>query len=175
MTISLTEMTDLARALLNADLAVEEADKALKDAKERARVIREETIPNAMQELGITSMVLETGQTLKVAQEVYASIPAAQKSAAFKWLNDNGFGGLIKVSVEADFGKGEAEEAKELLQELTGRGLTTSFSEDVHAQTLKAFLKEQIAKGNEELPLDLFGARPVWTAKVTEPTKKKSK
>ena len=51
-------------------------------------------------------------------------------------------------------------------------------SRDVHPQTLKAFLKEQLANPKTELTdaeraagmsllnLELFGARPVMTAKV---------
>lgn len=164
--ITLTEMSSLARALLDAEKRTKDAEQALKDAKERERVIREETIPSAMQEMGLESITLETGQKLKVQQEVYAAIPAANKQAAFKWLNENGFGGLIKVEVDASFGKGEQEKALELYQELTGRGLQASFDESVHAQTLKAFLKEQISAG-KDIPLDLFGARPIWAAKIS--------
>jgi hypothetical protein len=152
--------------LVDADAAVEDADQALKDAKERARSLREETIPSAMQELGLEELKLDTGQKLSVKQEVYASIPSCNKQAAFQWLNDNGFGGLIKVEVDTTFGKGEQEAAMELYKELSERGLTASFDENVHAQTLKAFLKEQISKGND-VPLELFGARPVWTAKIS--------
>lgn len=166
MSISLDDMASLARALVDADAAVEDADQALKDAKERARVLREETIPSAMQELGLEELKLATGQKLSVKQEVYASIPAANKQAAFQWLNDNGFGGLIKIEVDASFGKGEQDAAMALYQELNSRGLTASFGQGVHAQTLKAFLKEQLAQGTN-IPLDLFGARPVWTAKLS--------
>lgn len=163
--ISLDEMASLARALVDADAAVQDADQALKDAKERARLLREETIPSAMQELGIDKLELNTGQKITIQQEVYASIPAASKNAAFDWLNDNGFGGLIKVGVSTQYGKGEKEAAMTLYQELQQRGLTAKFDESVHPQTLKAFLKEQISAGTN-VPLDLFGARPVWTAKI---------
>lgn len=166
MSISLDDMASLARALVDADAAVEDADQALKDAKERARVLREETIPSAMQELGLEELKLVTGQKLSIKQEVYASIPASNKNAAFQWLNDNGFGGLIKIEVDASFGKGEQDAAMALYQELNSRGLTASFDQGVHAQTLKAFLKEQLAQGTN-IPLDLFGARPVWTAKLS--------
>lgn len=164
--ISLNEMSALARALLDAESKTKDAEQALKDAKERERLIREETIPSAMQELGLESLVLDTGQKLKVQQEVYASIPAANKQAAYRWLNDNGFGGLIKVEVGVAFGKGDQENALDLFNKLTGLGLQASLDEGVHAQTLKAFLKEQISQGND-IPLDLFGARPVWAAKIT--------
>lgn len=166
MTISLDQMAALARAMVDADASVEQAEASLKEAKERARILREETIPSAMQELGLEELKLDTGQKLSVKQDVYASIPSAQKDAAFQWLEDNGFGGLIKVEVAADFRKGEADQAAELFKELQQRGLQVGLDQSVHAQTLKAFLREQLAAGTN-VPLDLFGARPVWTAKLS--------
>lgn len=166
MSISLDDMASLARALLDADQEVDNAEQELKDAKEKARVLREETIPSAMQELGLEELKLSTGQKLSIKQEVYASIPAANKVQAYDWLNDHGFGGLIKVEVTAQFGKGEQEEAVRLSEQLRAMGLQPSLDQSVHAQTLKAFLKEQLAMGTN-IPLDLFGARPVWTAKLS--------
>ena len=165
MSITLDEMTTLARALVDAESAVEEAEKALKHTKEGARILREETIPSAMQELGIEKLELSTGQKITIAQEVYASIPASSKDEAHRWLEANGFGGLIKVGVTTQYGKGERDEALQLFSELQVRGLNAKFDEGVHAQTLKAFLREQISSGNN-MPLELFGARPVWTAKI---------
>ena len=49
-----------------------------------------------------------------------------------------------------------------LLREL---GLQPEVKQDVHAQTLKAWLREQLEQG-AEVDLELFGARPVWVAKV---------
>lgn len=164
--ISLSEMADLARALLEADSAVLAAEEELKDRKERARLLREETIPSAMQEMGLEELKLETGQKISVKQDVYASIPAASKGQAYNWLNENGFGGLIKVQVSATFPKGEQDAALELHKQLQQQGLQPELDQSVHAQTLKAFLREQISAGTN-VPLELFGARPVWTAKIS--------
>lgn len=164
--ITLSEMAELARALVDADKDVDKVEQDLKDAKERARVLREETIPAAMQEMGLEEVKLETGQKISIKQDVYASIPAASKGAAYDWLNEHGFGGLIKVEVSATFAKGEQDAALELHKQLQQQGLQPDLDQSVHAQTLKAFLREQIAAGNN-IPLDLFGARPVWTAKIS--------
>ena len=166
MSISLDSMAALARAMVDADASVEQAEVNLKEAKERARVLREETIPSAMQELGLEELKLDTGQKLSVKQDVYASIPSDKKDEAFQWLDENGFGGLIKVEVKTDYPKGEAQAAYALFEELQTRGIQARYGQNVHAQTLKAFLREQIAAGTG-VPLELFGARPVWTAKLT--------
>lgn len=166
MSISLEDMAQLARALVDADVEVDKADQALKDAKEAARMLREETIPSAMQEMGLEEVKLNTGQKISIKQEVYASIPAANKNQAYDWLNEHGFGGLIKMEVATQFAKGEQENAVTLLKTLQNMGLQPTLDQNVHAQTLKAFLKEQLARGTN-IPLDLFGARPVWTAKIS--------
>lgn len=51
------------------------------------------------------------------------------------------------------------------------RELEPQMDRGVHPQTLKAFLREQLSKsgGSDELPLELFGARPVWVSKITPP------
>ena len=165
--ISIDEVSMLARALLDADEAVKIAEGVLNSKKEQARVIREETIPSVMQELGLESLVLNTGQKLEVKQEVYCSVPKENKTYVYNWLDENGFGGLIKTEVTVSYGKNEKELADELQFELLNRGLEVVVDQNVHAQTMKAFLKEQLAKG-AKIPLDLFGARPVWSAKIKQ-------
>lgn len=167
MSVTLEELTGLARSFIEAESAVALAEEALKAAKEKARLLREETIPSAMQELGVESIVLETGQKLAVKQDVYATLTEDNKPQAFKWLVDNNFGGLIKTEVTTQYGREEYDTAVKLLQELHERGLTASLDETVHSQTLKVFLREQIAKGELDLPLELFNARPVFVAKIT--------
>jgi tagatose-1,6-bisphosphate aldolase len=171
-TITLNDVSALVTALADAEDEVAQAEQLLKDKKEAARFLKEESIPSAMQSLGLKQVVLETGEKVTIAQEVYASIPAENKAEAYAWLEDNGFGGLLKLSLAIEYGKGEKQEAIALFKELTERGIVPDLSEGVHAQTMKAFLKEQIAAGNEALPLDLFGARPVFVAKITQPKSK---
>ena len=164
--ISVNDMSNLARALIDADADCGKVECLLKEKNEKARLLREETIPAAMQELGLESITLNTGQKLTIKQDVYASIPKENKPIAFNWLNENGFGGLIKISVDVEYGKGEAEVALALYKELIERGLTANVQENVHASTLKAFLREQMSKA-AKIPMDIFGARPVWLAKIT--------
>lgn len=179
MTITVNELTAAAQMLVSAQDAVAEADLALKAAKEKERVLKEETLPGMMQELGVTKMGLTDGNEITVAQEVYASVPADRKEQAWGWLEANNFGGLIKTEVQVAFGKGELEDARKLLDDLASIGITNGvISRDVHPQTLKAFLKEQLANPKTELTdeeraagmsllnLEMFGARPVMTAKV---------
>lgn len=163
--MSLNEVSKLAHALVESDAVVERINSELKAAKERVRFLKEESIPGVMQELGIEKMKLDNGKTISIAEDVYASIPAAMKHAAHQWLVDHDFGGLIKTDVSVQFGKGERDDAVDLAKDLLGKGFQADVKEGVHAQTLKAFLREQLKAGTD-VPLDLFGARPVWTTKI---------
>lgn len=180
--ISLSQLTDAAGALLRAEQATEAAEAALKQAKEHERLLREETLPGIMRELGaekFTIVVDDTSYEISVKQEVYASVPEARKDAAYGWLEVNGYGGLIKTGVTLEFGRDELEKAQELVDELAELGYTNVLIDrNVNPQTLKAFLRERLAEpkteftaeeleqGMSPLSLELFGARPVDTAKV---------
>jgi len=163
--ISLTQMARLVRALINAEERVANAEKLLKENKEKVRVLKEESIPSAMHELGLEKLKLDTGQEISIKQDVYASIPKAEKEAAYRWLTDNGYGGLIKLDVTAKFGREESVVASAVYEKLIVEGHTASLTQNINAQTLKAFLREQITKATN-IPLDLFGARPIWTTKI---------
>ncbi len=163
--ITLEELVKAAEQLLDADAAAALAAEDLKAANKKARVLREETIPEAMAELNLDHFSIKGGRMVTVKQEVYASIPKDNEQAAFDWLNKNDFGAIIKTEVKSSFGKGEREEALKLSQELADRGIDNKFKEGVHHSTLKAWLKEMLRDG-KDVPMDLFGARPVMTARI---------
>lgn len=165
--ITLDAMTGLARALLDADEAVGLAEADLKTKVETARVLREETIPGAMQELGLTQIKLSTGQTVDLKSVVYASIPAANKEEAFAWLAEHGFDGLIKTDVSITWGREALKNAVAFFKRIRKKQPQAELIQAIHPQTLKAFVGEQLAKG-AELPMDTFGARAVFEARITK-------
>lgn len=170
---TLETLTTLANALVKADENTDAAEKSFKEAKEAARVLREEHIPSVFHELGIDEIKLESGAKFKITQDVCSTLSAATKPAAYDWLVENGHGGLVKTVVSSTFGKGEEEDAVKLSEELVRLGLDSNLKRDVHAGTMKAWLKEQLADGTPP-PMDLFGARPVFKATVKIPKPKKA-
>ncbi|NBQ49102.1 MAG: hypothetical protein EBV86_01315 [Marivivens sp.] len=163
--MTLDDLSEMCSALRSAQQAHEDAKLNLKQAAEQLRLLEEETIPGAMQELGFEKIVLETGEEIKCVQEVYCSIPRAMAHDAHAWLHDHGHGGLIKTEVKVNFGKDEWDDAEAFSYRLHEQGIPHDLGQKVHPQTLKAFVKEQLAQGTD-IPLELFGARPVYKAKV---------
>lgn len=120
------------------------------------RRIQEQDIPALMAELGMKKFTLEDGSEVKVAPFYSASISKERQDEAFGWLNENGFGDLIKNTVTAKFGKGQDDQAMSLLRNLVANGFNAETAKKVEPQTLKAWVKEQFEQGNN-VPTDLFG------------------
>lgn len=166
MVITLDALMAAARKLIEADAAVQKAEVALAERVAYAKTIREETLPNAMLELGLQRLVLNTGETLKLSQDVYASIPKAGQAEAFAWLVTHKFDGIIKTEVAVSFGKGDYKAALKIQAMLLKKRLPATCEQSIHHSTLKAFLRERMAEGSN-IPLELFGAWPVFTTKLT--------
>lgn len=157
---SLERIVALARLLRQHQVTVETLTDELTDAKEALRKVEQEDLPELMRELGLELMRLEDGSTVEVVNEVQCAITEAHRPAAHAWLQDNGFGGLIKTEVSVAFGRGEQAAALALAAQIGG-----TLKEAVHASTLKAFVKEQMEAGTK-VPFDLFSVFPYAKAKL---------
>lgn len=166
---SLRELTSLCQQLRNAEAELEDLDQKWKDKKEEVRRISEDDIPSLMTELGVSKIALESGEVITVKGEVEASLPkedVEKREAAFAWLEKNEHDGIIKTVVGLQFGRGELAQAKEVAKKLGDEtGKPVALERTVHANTLKAFVKERLAAG-EAIPMDLFQARAFQKAKV---------
>ena len=153
---SLKEMADLCAEQASLQEEMRQLEEQLKAKSNAVLKLSREIIPAKMQELGLESLTLKDGSSVKVKQLVQASIPVPRREEAFKWLRDNGHGDLIKNQVSATFGKGEDQSANEFIDNINSLGYEHIQKVWVEPMTLKAFVREQIAEGTE-LPMDTFG------------------
>lgn len=160
------EIAVLAERQLAQQYEVEQAELLLKAAQAALRQTQEIDLPNAMQQAGVSEIKLPTGEKITIKEDVYASIPKDERGElAYAWLRDNGFGDVIKNEVKVAFGRGEEEQAAALLAECKVNGWNNaSFAATIHSSTLKALIREQLAKG-KDVPLEMFGAIQ-WTKAV---------
>lgn len=156
----LQRVKELAKLMIAQRKVVEDIEAQLAQAKRDLAKIETEDLPELMREVELKSVTTDAGEVIEIVDEVSCGITEEKRFAAHKWLLDNGFGGLIKTEVVAKFGKGDYEKAMEAAQQIGG-----IVTESVHAQTLKAFVKEQMAKGTLP-PQDLFGIYPYSKAKL---------
>lgn len=170
---ALALVSSLAAIQLERERDVADAEDALNAAKDALRQVKEVDLPEAMKEAGVKTFTTVDGAVVTCKNEVQVNITEANKPAAFQWLIDNGFGGLLKLDVEIHFDRGDRDKAEKLAAQLSKKGIDTVVKQNVHPQTLKSFAKERIADTESEIvfPLDLFGARPYSVSSI-KPGKK---
>ena len=174
MSSELERVNALVQVFREQNARVDELEKALKAAKEAARRIETEDLPELMREVcpGINLVRLDDGDTVELTEDIQCGISEERKARAHAWLIENGFGGLIKTSVSAAFGKEERDKAVDAADKLSKIiDAPVELDESVHSGTLKSFLKEQLEAG-KKIPFDLFGIFVFNRVKVKEPKRK---
>ena len=150
------ELSELCTRLLELQKQITKCEDNIKKLRNEERLLSENEIPNLMQQAGISSLKLIDGSSVSFKPEYYAKIPVSKTDEAFDWLSSNGHGDLIKNQVSLTFGKSEDNLANSLVEDLKSKGHNVSQKKKVEPMSLKAFVKDEIQKGNN-LPMDLFG------------------
>lgn len=149
-----------------AEFELESLEERVRDLKKRLETIYEEDLPILMDEAGVDRIGIPAHGNLPAmdaklspffSANIAANWDAERRNAAFRWLEANGSGDLIKTEVAVAFPRGKHEEAKSLAEELSAKGIAPTFKETVHSQTLTAWLREQLESGAELPPLETIG------------------
>jgi len=154
---NLTGLAKLAKRAKLLEKELDELESVTKERKDQLRKLLEQTIPEALAELGMSSFKMEDGSAIDVKAFYSASIPAARKAEAYEWLREHGYDDIIKNTVSVRFGRGEDELSARLINLLMQEGYPVQQAEKIEPMTLKAWVKEQVERGNE-FPSELFGA-----------------
>ena len=150
------ELSELCTRLLELQKQITRCEENIKNLRSEERLLSENEIPNLMQQAGISSLKLIDGSSVSFKPEYYAKIPVSKTDEAFDWLSSNGHGDLIKNEVSLKFGRSEDNVANSIVEDLKSKGHNVSQKKKVEPMSLKAFVKDEIQKGNN-LPMDLFG------------------
>jgi hypothetical protein len=166
----LTRVRDLVEEQRRLEVFIEHLESELSLAKGALEKVQEEDLPAVLQEFGLSEMKLSDGTKIVVKQEYYATIKEQHRNAAFAWLEANGHGDLIKHDVSLSFTKGQDEYAKKAMDLLADEGFSYHDKQQVHPQTLRAFVREQIEAGRE-LPMEEFSVHVKQIAKLNKEKK----
>lgn len=140
-------------------------------------VLIEKTIPDAMREVGLKSFALSNGFSIELETFRHASVKKEDEPKFLKWLEENGFGGIIKRIITISFGKGEEAWANKFLRDLAKRKkpLPAERKDGVHSSTLKSFFKERLeeeAAGkvpeNKKLPREIVSVHEATRAVLVD-------
>jgi len=151
-----TGIAALARRAKTLEKEISEIEETLNERAEQYRKLTEQTIPEAMAETGMKKFVMEDGSMIDIKPYYGASIPKARQAEAYQWLRDHGFDDIIKNTISVRFGRGEDKLSVRLLNLLGTQGYPAEQAQKVEPQTLKAWVKERVEKG-EVVDTELFG------------------
>lgn len=171
---TLERLTTLALEAQKLETEIAETEDELTKKCGQLEQILKNFIPTIMDELGMDSFKLKDGSEISVKNVVYASISDEHKPEAFQWLEDHNFDGIIKTKVLSSFGKDEIDDAKEALTMLQEAGYEATMDRSIHAQTLKAFVRERLEAG-DKIPITTFGVFEYKLAKITLPKKSRGR
>ena len=161
----LAHLQELAELQFAAEQEIVRLEDDLRIAKQELRILSEQTIPDAMEELDILEFKTATGMSISVGRSL--SVGKLTNPAALRWLEENGHAGMIKSDISVPFSRGDKDDAAALVAKLQEDGLAPRMQEHVHAQTIKSFLRSQLEEG-AAIDLTMFGAyeRPVAKIKL---------
>jgi len=162
-----SDIAESCNKLLETQKKILTAEEELKKLKDVETTLSEQTIPNLMQQAGISMLKLADGSSVEVKPFFSARIPASKSEEAFEWLRNEGHGDLIKNQITMEFGMRQDNEAKALLDELKQRGLTVQQKTSVHPSSLRGFVREQISELGKDVPAELFGTYVANKTKIT--------
>lgn len=93
------DLKDMAQWMIELKRELEEASGVKVSIGKLFDRLRQEIIPNKMEDMGIISANLEGIGRIGVTADMWTSIPINTKEAAYQWLKDNDFGDIIKPAV----------------------------------------------------------------------------
>jgi len=145
-------LEDLAGEMLFFSKTIAKKTKELEELQKKYDTFCKYIIPDLMDELQLKKITLTNGMTISVIDDIACSIKQEKQEEAFKWLNNNNLN-IVKKGVY--FGC-DQESATKVLDFMEENEILGVIDQKVHSATLKATIKEELAKG-KDVPFDLFG------------------
>lgn len=152
----LSGISELAKRAKELEKEIRDLEDSLDQLKGKHRKITEEALPEALAEMGMKSFKMTDGSSIEIKPFYGASISEERKAEAFQWLRERGFDDIIKNTVSIRFGRGEDELCSRAIQLLRMQGFLVEQTQKVEPQTLKAWVKERIERG-DDVSSELFG------------------
>lgn len=161
----LGRLANLCKTLQEIVTEIERTEDQLKSLEKLARDYSDHLIPQAMSEIGMNNFTLNDGTRVSSVPFYNVSINKENEEKAFYWLDQHGFGDLVKSQVVTNFGRTERADRLAFCQYLQTQQLAFSAKDTVHPQTLRAWAREQLEKG-KALPPELFNTYVGQTTKL---------
>jgi len=171
----LEHIVALARQQVQIEKRIAALKQELADVSAEYLIMRTETLPDAMKQIGLTEFALDNGAKITVREGLNANIKEENRLAAYTWLRDHGHGDIIKNLVTMDFGRGQDALKDVAVEFAESNGFDYTLKEGIHSGTLNAWAREQLENGEEPIPEELINVFRYDEAKVTLPKTRKKR
>ena len=151
-------LRSLADELMAAEAEITRITAELEVANNIKKDLVEKRIPDVTDGLE-GKFNLGDGREMTIKEEIRSSIAGEKRVPAIQWLDENGYGHIVKREIIFEFPKGEEERCKkfiEAIESLDLGPLVMKSNYTVHHATLNSWVKEQLGEG-VELPKETFG------------------
>lgn len=180
---ALQDITVTATEVLELDVQIESAEAALKSLTKRRDNLVLNVLPDLMFGAQLSELKLINGRTLIIKDDLRASIRTLamiqkikdagerrqallKREQAIQWLRENGLDGLLKTDVEVHLGRGQEELAQQAMKALEGVGAEPVMTQECHAGTLSAALRE-LASNGVDIDFELLNASLIRKAVIS--------
>ena len=139
---------------------IEQVEEHLGFLKKELQIIEEVNLPQALLEAGLEEFKLKGGTKISIEEVLQGGLSKDEEKRAFTldWIIKEGGGDIIRDHFEIDYPKGRLSEAEVLRKLLISNRISFDEFESIHAQTMKAFLREKM-KGGTIPPFEDMGIR----------------
>jgi hypothetical protein len=158
----MSRLTELARKQLHLEAALEEAEKVVESTKAALKGVSEHNIPELMMEMGVKKIETTDGHKLKITPFFTGKITNLE---AYDWLEREGYGEIIKISIQIDTRMSDIEKVVQVRQLLHDHGIEWNEEQGVHYQTLCKWIKDTITEG-KNIDRDLFNVYTGWKTSI---------
>jgi hypothetical protein len=144
---------------LNAE--IEQVEAMLKGLKSELADIEEKKLPDVLLNAGMLEFTMQDGSKISVENIIQGGFPKdlEKREKLFSWVVKEGGQENIKDHFEVHFTKGQYENAVGLRKLLQEHNVIFDEFENIHTQTLYAFLREKVKEGKSFPPFEDFGLR----------------
>jgi hypothetical protein len=156
----LTNIAMWASEALRLRAEVEQAEAHLKGLNSELADIEERKLPGVLLAAGMLEFTMRDGSKISIKDVIQGGFPkeVPKREFLFSWLTKEGGKENIKDHFEIHFTKGQYDDAVALRKLLQANNIIFDEFENVHTQTLYAFLREKIKEGIMP-PFEEFGLR----------------
>lgn len=167
-------ITKLAVQQEELEATIADLEILLKQKKEQLENVSTVLLPAAMADANVAALTLSNGKEVVLGNFYNGSIMEGMENEFFKWCRDHDKGDVIKNTITVELGKGKDNVAGQIIGDIEKYGEEYEQKTGIHAQTMKAFIKE-LAEAGELPPAKLLKVFIGQKAKIKFPKGYKGK